>query len=161
MCDDKMTWPTSFSLVDTLVQWWCHLIMLWHQHMVTGPKLTHQSMNLMIALVIQYPLCVLPVVMIRHFSGKFDHHLSLYCCSIKPKFKTGAGYWFLWESGSYDFQNLITILAQFLQYTFKNNSNCPIEKKIWRKMAHPVCLKPVSMERCLLDSLWRFTVYQC
>ena len=41
-------------------------------------------------------LCVLPMVLkISHFSGKFDQHLSLYCGSVKPKFKTGSGYWFL------------------------------------------------------------------
>ena len=38
---------------------------------------------------------VLPMVKIWDFSGKFDQHLSLYCGSIKPKFKTGPGYWFL------------------------------------------------------------------
>ena len=26
---------------------------------------------------------------------KFDQHLSLYCGFVKPKFKTGPGYWFL------------------------------------------------------------------
>ena len=38
------------------------------------------------------------MVKIWQFSGKFDQHLSLYCGSIKPKFKTGPGYWSLWES---------------------------------------------------------------
>ena len=32
-----------------------------------------------------------------HISGKFDQRLSLYFGSVKPKFKTGPGYWFLRE----------------------------------------------------------------
>ena len=117
-------------------------------------------MNLMIALVIQYLLCVLPMVKIWHFSGKFDQHLSLYCGSVKPKFKTGLGYRFLWGESlvRFNFQNLLTILAQFLQYTFNSNSNFyPIEIT-WRKMTHSVCLKPVSMEMWRMHTLWRFTV---
>ena len=30
-----------------------------------------------------------------HFSGRFNQHLSLYCGSLRPKFKTRPGYWFL------------------------------------------------------------------
>ena len=63
------------------------------RHMVTGSKQTHQSES-MIALI-QYLLCVLPMVKIWHFSSKFDQHLSLYCGPVKPKLKTGPGYWFL------------------------------------------------------------------
>ena len=43
----------------------------------------------------QLLLCVLPIRNIRHFSGKFDQHFSLYCGSVKPKLPTGPGYWFL------------------------------------------------------------------
>ena len=40
-------------------------------------------------------LCRFYMYLSWHFSGKFDQHLSLYCGSVKPKFKTGPGYWFL------------------------------------------------------------------
>ena len=52
----------------------------------------------MIALVIQYLLFVLPMVKIWHFSGIFDQRLSLDCGSVKAKFKTVPGCWFLCES---------------------------------------------------------------
>ena len=69
-------------------------------------------------------VCVLPMVKILHFSGKFDQHLSLYCGSVKPKFKTGPGYGIFCESRmSYDFQNLLTILAQFLQISLYISSS--------------------------------------
>ena len=47
-------------------------------------------------------VCIL-MVKIRHFNSKFDQHLSLYSGSVKPKFKTGLGYWFLWESCEFQF----------------------------------------------------------
>ena len=91
------------------------------------------------------------------FSGKFDQHLSLYCGSVKPKFKTRARilvlvkvlwvtiakiYWQFWHS--------------FVKYTCKNNFYS-IEI-MWGKMARSVCLKPVSVETLCLHTLWRFTV---
>ena len=41
-------------------------------------------------------MMVLPMGKIWHVRGKFD--LSLYCGSVKPKFQTGLGDRFLWES---------------------------------------------------------------
>ena len=46
----------------------------------------------------------------RH--GTSDHHLSLNCGLVKPKLQIGLGYW---HRMGYDFQNLLTILAQFLE----------------------------------------------
>ena len=43
-------------------------------------------------------VCVLPMVKILHFSGKFDQHLSLCCGYVKLKFTTGPEYWISWES---------------------------------------------------------------
>ena len=91
-------WKYMEIYLHMLVPWLHHLTMLWYRHMVTGSKQTHQSMNWMTPLVMYYLLCVLPMGKTWHFSGKFDQHLSLYCGSVKPKFKTGQGYWFLWES---------------------------------------------------------------
>ena len=68
----------------------------------------------MIALAIQYFLCVLPMGKIWHLSGKFDQHLSLHCGSVKKKKKKkkkknpdpGRD---IGSCGSLDFQNLLTI----------------------------------------------------
>ena len=79
--------------------------MLLKQHVAAGshthtPTHTHtqnnnnnsndQSMNRMIAQVIQYILCVLPMRKIWQLSGKFEQHLSLYFGAVKTKL-----YWFL------------------------------------------------------------------
>ena len=116
----------------------------------------------MIALVIQYFLCVLPIVKIWHFSGKFDQHLSLYCGSVKPKFKTGPGYRFLWESCELQFpkftDNFGTVSSNI--NTFKSSSNFDPIEITYRTMACSVCLKPVSIETwCIkLHTPWHFTV---
>ena len=56
---------------------------------------------------VRYPLCALPMAKVWLLSDKFDQHFfSLYCGFAKPKFKTGPGYWFLWESYElHDLQN--------------------------------------------------------
>ena len=56
------------------------------------------------------------MVNIWHFSGKFDQHLSLYCGSVKAKFKTGPGYWFLLVTIS---KLLWQFWHSFLKYLFK------------------------------------------
>ena len=38
-----------------------------------------------------YSVCVTDGKDIWHFNGNFDHHFSLYCGSVKPKFKTRPG----------------------------------------------------------------------
>ena len=95
----------------------------------------------------------------RHFSGKFDQHLSLCCGSVKLKFNTGPGYWFLWESCELRFTKFTdNFWHSFFKYTFKSSSHFyPIEIT-GRKMVRSVCLKPVSMETWRLHTLWRFTV---
>ena len=84
-------------------------------------------MNRMSALVKRYRLCVLAIVKMWHFQRKFDQHLSLYCGSATPKFKTGL----LWVM---IFKNSLTILAySFFKYILKSSSNIfPIETT-WRK----------------------------
>ena len=52
-------------------------------------------MNRMIALIIQYLLCVLPMGKMWHFNGEFDQDFSLYCGYVNPKFQTGLGDQFL------------------------------------------------------------------
>ena len=98
----------------------------------------------MIALVIQYFLCVLPMVKIWHFSGRFDQHLSLYCGSVEPKFKT-AGILVLvnvlWVTISKIYRQF---WHGFFKYIFKSSFNFYAIEITWRKMARSVCLKPVS-----------------
>ena len=86
-----------------------HLIMLSLQHVEIGSKQTNQSMNRMIAQVIKLLMFALPIRKIWYLSGKFDQHRMD------------------WDIGSceslvrYDFQNLLTIVAQFLQNTLENS----------------------------------------
>ena len=112
-------------------------------------------MNRMIALV--NLLCVLQMVKIWHFSGKFDQHLSLYCGCVKQKFKTVLGYWFLWESCELRFQKF-TDKFSFFKYTFKRSSNFLSHWNNMEKMARSICLNPVSLKTWRLHTLWRFTV---
>ena len=77
----------------------------------------------MIALVVLYLLCVLAMVKIWHFRAKFDQHLSLYCGSENRSSRQSLDIDSCESLVSYDFQNLPTILAQFLQSTLKNSSN--------------------------------------
>ena len=79
---------------------------------------------------------VLLMVKIWHFSGKFDQHLSLYYGSIKPKFRTGLGYWFLWVMISKIYWQF---WHSFFKYTFKSSSNFLSIGITWRKMARSVC----------------------
>ena len=68
------------------------------KHVVTGSRQINQSMNRMIAQVIQELLCVLPMRKKWHFRGKFDQHLLPYCGAVNLKLQTRPGYWFLWKS---------------------------------------------------------------
>ena len=48
---------------------------------------------------------VLLMVKVWHFIGKFEQYsMPLNCGSVKLKFKTGPGYWFLGESCELQFQ---------------------------------------------------------
>ena len=109
----------------------------------------------MIMLVIQYLQCMLPIVKI--FSGKFYQHLLLYCGSVKQKFKSGPGYWFLrvlWFTISKKYWQ---VWHSFFKYTLKSSFNFYPIKITWRKMAHSVCLKPEKTTGHLY-TLWHFTV---
>ena len=153
-CKIGIIWNVGKS--STLVQWWRYLIILsipthgnWFQ--TNRIPLEHGSDDCPDNTVYS----VLPMGKIRHFSGKFDQDLSLYCGSIKPKFQTGLGDWFLWVMIS-------KIYWQFWHSFFKNTYESsynfyPIEIT-WRKIEHSVCLKPVSMETWRLHTLWHFTV---
>ena len=109
-------------------------------------------MNRMIALVVQYLLCVLPMVKMWHFSSKFDQHLSLYCDSLKPKFKTGPGYWFLWEACELGFPKFTDSFGTAVPIFNPLNN---MEKNGTFSLFE---LKPVSMEMGRLHALWHFTV---
>ena len=113
-------------------------------------KKGHESMNRMIALVIEYLLCVLLMVKIWHLRGKFDQHLSLYCGSVKPKFKIGPGYWFLWESCELWFPKFTD---NFGTVSLKTVLIFIPLKKMGRKPARSVCLKQVSMEKWRLHDV--------
>ena len=70
----------------------------------------------MIALVIEYLPYVLPMVKIWHFSGKFDDHLSIVLWFRKNRnSRQGRDIGSCESLVSYNFQNLLPILAQFLQ----------------------------------------------
>ena len=137
-----------------MVQWWRHLFMLWYRHAVSGSKQMHWSMHRMIALVIQYLLCVCYQWQIWHFSGKFNQHLSLYCGSAKPKFETGPGYWFLWVLWVTISKMYWQFWQSFFKYTWQNSSNFyPIEIT-WRKVERSVCLKPAYIMTFHCTSVW-------
>ena len=74
-------------------------------------------------------VCVLPMRKIRHCSGKFDQHLSLYHDAVKPKLQTGPGYWFfvrvLWDMISKIYWQF---WHSFIQNALESNCNSnPIE----------------------------------
>ena len=145
-----------------LVKWWRHLTMLWYWH--ESSKQTHyESDNC------AHQLCVL-MVKIQQFSCKYDQHLSLYCASVKPKFKTGSGYWFLWESYELPFPEFTdnfgtassNLCLKAVQFFLSHWDNMYMEHRpscVWGSVHGenndgPVCLKLVSRK---LHTLWRFT----
>ena len=81
----------------------------------------------------RYLLCVSLMVTMWHFSSKFDQQLSLYCGSVKPKFKTGPEYWFLWESCELRFPKFTDNFGSFFKYTFKSSSNFYPIGITWKK----------------------------
>ena len=95
-------------------------------------------------------MCVLPLRMIWHGSGKFDQYLSLCCNEFKLKLQTGPGYWFMWESCEIWFPKFTDNFGSFFKNALERSCNSnPIE--ITRRKMVPFCY-------WRLHILWHFTV---
>ena len=126
----------SSEIIYVLTRWFSDDI-IWlycqYQHVETGSKQSHLSMNRMTTLIIQYLLCVLPMGKILHFCSKFDQDLSLYCGSVKPKFQTRPGDRFLWVFWVMISKFNWQFSHSFSKNTFESSYNFYPIDTTWRK----------------------------